>query len=350
MNKIIFVSGNLERGGAQRVMSLLANEYASKGWKASIAVLLDAYKGYDLSSDVKLIDLSRKGSYLKNILPWMRNLRSIFQRERPNVIVSFVGRINLITMVAAAGLGIPVIVSERNDPARDRRGAFEVWLCKLFYSHADRIVFQTNYQKNFYGNKVKGNAVIIGNPIAARPYNGEHPVEDLVAVGKLMEQKDHAMLIRGFGQIAEEFPGLKLHIYGEGAQRLPLQQQIQELKLEERILLEGNCKDIFSVMQKNRYFVMTSRYEGLSNALLEAMVSGMVCISTQWDGIQDVLRHGENGYLVPCGDHLALADCLRDVLGKDHTSITAEAVRTGEQYLCESIMGSWFDAIESVIK
>ena len=350
MSKIIFVSGNLERGGAQRVMSLLANEYEAKGWQVSVAVLLDAHKGYELSSDVKIVNLSRKGNYLKNIPSWIRDLRSLYQRERPDVIVSFVGRINLITMVAAAGLGIPVIVSERNDPARDRRGAFEVWLCKLFYSRADRVVFQTNYQRSFYGDKVKRNAVIIGNPIAAQPYYGSHPSEDLVAVGKLMEQKDHSTLIRGFREIAEEFPGLKLHIYGEGSLRQALQQQIREFGLEDRVILEGNCKEIFPVMQRNRYFVMSSRYEGLSNALLEAMVSGMVCISTCWDGVEDVIQHGKNGYLVPCGDHLALADCLRDVLCKEHGSLIGEAIRTGEFYLSENIMGCWFEAIESIIR
>ncbi len=350
MNKIIFVSGNMERGGAQRVMGLLANEYASKGWKASIAVLLDSNKGYELSSEVEIIDLSRKGSYIKNSAYWVRSLRMLFKKERPDVILSFVGRINLITMVAAGGLGIPIIVSERNDPARDRRSALEVRLCKYCYSRADRVVFQTNYQKKFYGNRRKNNALIIGNPIAAKAYLGEHPKNHMIAVGKLMEQKDHATLIRGFGEIAHEFPDVNLRIFGEGSLRQRLEQQIRELRLENRIMLEGNVDGIFSIMQENRYFVMTSRYEGLSNALLEAMVSGMVCISTQWDGVEDVVRHGENGYLIPCGDYKALAKCLRQVLGSSHEAVIAEGIRTGENYLCENVISTWFDAIESVRK
>lgn len=104
MNKILFVSGGLGRGGAQRVITLLANEYVKKEWSVHLVTLLENKPGYHINSKVRLHDLTKSGRYIKNIIYWIRTLRKLIKEVRPSVIVSFVGRINIITMIAAKGL------------------------------------------------------------------------------------------------------------------------------------------------------------------------------------------------------------------------------------------------------
>lgn len=349
MKKILFVTGGLGRGGAQRVMSLLADEYVKAGWSVHMAMLLENEVGYQINSEIILHDLVRKGSYVKNVAGWLWDLRKLIQIEHPNVVLSFVGRINILTMLAGRGLGIPIVVSERNDPAHDRRSSFEIKLCRYFYGKADLVVFQTKYQKAFYGKRCEHNGVIIGNPIAADVYGGEHPNKDIISVGKLMNQKNHPMLIRAFATIADQYPEKSVHIFGSGGLKTELQSLIDQLGMSGRIILEGNSDRMIELLHEYQYFVMTSDYEGLSNALLEAMMSGMTCISTAWSGVEDVIRDGENGYLVPVGDVDELSRKISMVMDQDHTATDQEGIKTATAYKTESIIQNWFGALEKII-
>lgn len=350
MNEILFVTGSLVRGGAQRVMTLLANKYAQKGWRVHIAMLLRNEVGYQLCDGIHLHDLSGNGAYTKNVARWITSLHSLMVRLRPDVVVSFAGRINLITLLATAGTGIPVLISERNDPAHDRRSPLERQLCRVYYKKADCVVFQTSYQQQYYGKRCQHNSLLIGNPIAAPIYKGAHPSGDILSVGKLMPQKNHQMLIRAFSKIADRHPDTRVHIWGEGSQRIELQTMIDSLGMSGRILLEGNSSQIFEEMQKCRYFVMTSNYEGLSNALLEAMMSGMTCISTDWSGIEDFAENGKNLLLVHVGDIEGLAVLLDEVLSGKRANLASAGIETAKKFCAEQIMEQWSDAIERIMK
>ena len=344
--KILFVSGSLNRGGAQRVISLLANKYAEMGWEVHIALILFNVVGYEISDNIVIHDLAH-GKSVKNAFKWIKELKKTIKDVAPSVIVSFVGRINLITMLAAKGSGVPVVLSERNDPLHDRRSSLERSLCRKYYRKANRVIFQTEYQAQAYGDIVK-NGVIIPNPISAPVFEGEHPVKDIVCVGKLMDQKNHAMMINAYAKIASEFPDTNVWIYGEGDKRAELENLVKYLGLESVIHMPGNSDKIFDVMQSNEYFVMCSDYEGLSNALLEAMRSGMICISTEWNGITDVIKDGQNGYLVPVGDVEALSDKLRMVLSSDNSDIRRNSIETGKKYSCDIVLERWVNEINGL--
>lgn len=348
--KILFVSGSLNRGGAQRVITLLANDYARRGWSVHIVVMMNAEVGYELNPAIKVHDFVHHGNQLKNAGKWIGKIRQCLKEEHPDVIVSFAGRINMITMLAARGLNIPVLVSERNDPAQDRRSKPEQWLCKRFYGRADKVVFQTKYQADYYAKFCKGNSVIIGNPISAPVYEGAHPKRDIVCVGKLMNQKNHPMMIRAFTQIAEEFPNKHVFIYGEGQKRKELEQQIFDCGMQNRIHLCGNSDHIFDVLHEYEYFVMCSNYEGLSNALLEAMISGMVCVTTAWKGVEDIVQDGVDGYTVPVGDSDALAQKLRTVFLGDNDAVRKAGIAQARNFEMELVLASWRKEIDGLVK
>ena len=345
---ILFVSGSLVRGGAQRVLTMLANKYAAKGWTVHIAVLLADEIGYPLADTIYIHKIVRSGNQIKNTPAWISYIRKIMREITPDVVISFAGRINIMTMLAARGTGIPVLVSERNDPARDRRSKPEQWLCKQFYKRADKVDFQTKYQARYYEKWCKNNSVIIGNPISAPVYTGEHKCKDIICVGKLMDQKNHPMMIHAFRQIADEFPDRSVYIFGEGKKRAALGALVKECGLEERVFLPGNSDHIFDIMHENEFFVMCSDYEGLSNALLEAMISGMVCVSTAWNGVEEVVRDGVNGYLTPVGDAELLAVKLRQVLRADNEAIRKHGIETAKQFTGDQIMEQWVSVIDGL--
>ena len=348
MKKVLFVSGSLNRGGAQRVITILADDYVKHGWEAHMAVLLDDKVGYEISKKIVIHSIVRRGGQAINAIRWIRDIKDILADLKPDVIISFAGRINIISMLAAIGTGIPVIVSERNDPAHDRRSKPERLLCRVFYSRADRVVFQTQYQASCYRKWCKTNSVIIGNPISAPAYEGEHPGKDILCVGKLMDQKNHPMMIRAFAKLADEYPEKQVFIYGEGAKREELQALIDGEGMTARIHLCGNSDHIFDVMREYQYFVMCSDYEGLSNALLEAMVSGMVCVTTAWNGVEEIIEDGVNGYLIPVGDEAALTDKLRTVFSTDNSGICSRGIETAKKFSSDQIMQDWRDAVHGL--
>ena len=348
--KILFVSGSLERGGAQRVMTLLADDYAKRGWETHLVVLLDNKTGYATSGNIVIHDIVRRGNRVKNAPKWIKDIRNILLEVNPDVVVSFVGRINVMTLLAARKTGIPVLISERNDPIHDRRSKPEQWLCKKFYSKADKVVFQTKYQARHYEKQCGKNSVIIGNPISAPVYEGEHKKRDIICVGKLMDQKNHPMMIRAFARLADQYPQKQVYIYGDGSKHDELQKLIDDLNMSSRIHLCGNSERIFEIMREYQYFVMCSDYEGLSNALLEAMMSGMVCITTAWNGVEEIIVDGDNGYLVPVGNENALVDKLRTVLDNDNSAIACKSIETAKRFASDNIMSIWRDAIDELCK
>lgn len=350
MKKILFVTGNLDRGGAQRVLGLLANYYCANGSETHVAMLFDNKVGYEIHPELILHDVSCRGSYIKNLLPMIRKLRSVIIKVHPDVIVSFAGRINMVTMLASCGTGVPVIVSERNDPANDRRSTPERFMCKAFYSKANKVVFQTQYQATYYKKWCGKNGTIIGNPISAPVYEGEHVRKDIICAGKLMAQKNHPMMIEAFAQIKDEFPDKQVFIYGEGPDEEKLQAMIDEKRLTDRIHLCGNTDKMFDIMHEYQYFVMCSDYEGLSNALLEAMISGMTCITTAWSGVEEIIVDGENGYLVPVGDAKALAEKIKFVMQNNHVEINKNGIVTAKHFDKANVLNEWKNMIDDVVE
>jgi GalNAc-alpha-(1->4)-GalNAc-alpha-(1->3)-diNAcBac-PP-undecaprenol alpha-1,4-N-acetyl-D-galactosaminyltransferase len=351
MKKIVFIIGDMYRGGAQRVISILANDYAANGWDVSIALLLGNNIGYKLNNRIRILDYSRNtNSYASNALYWIKSLRNAMKSIKPDAVVSFVGRINILSLIAGAGLKINILVSERNDPEYDNRKKFEMLVCKLMYSRAKKVIFQTEYQKRWYGKYCEKNGVIIGNPIAINKYEGPHIRNNVIAVGKLMPQKNHEMLIRAFAKIISEFPEKKVYIYGDGMLRETLAKLCKELCVEDKVHLCGNVENIDDIMKEEKYFIMSSNYEGMSNALLEAMMLGMICITTNWNGAEDIIEDGISGFVVKKQNIDDLVTKMRYVFNEKEEilqSIRIKAISEAQQYSTDFIMSKWRKNIEN---
>ncbi|HFK1432571.1 TPA: glycosyltransferase family 4 protein [Bacillus cereus] len=347
--RITFLIGSMRRGGAERVISILANTYANKGWKVDILTLLDDANEYQLNSNINVKSIGVKGySRIRQLPNWINSIRRYVIEEKPDRIVSFIARINIITILSCIGLNKKIIVSERNDPRADGRSKGVQFATRLFYPLADMVVFQTKWAQSCFSMKIQKNSVIIPNPISLTKKASNKKEKKIVAVGRLVEQKNHELLIRSFKEVYDISPEYSLYIYGEGDLRNELTKVIKELGLEKSVFLPGNVSNIHEKISDAEIFVLSSNYEGLSNALLEAMMMGIPCISTNCAGSNEIIKNNKNGLLVPIGSTDALVEAMRKLIVEPEFAnhLGEEAKKTLKKFDSQAVLREWESIIE----
>lgn len=340
----------MQRDGAERVISILADYYCKKGWAVDIITLLNSRCDYDLDENINLVPICRENkSYYKNIIFWISGIRKYAKSKKPERIVSFVARINILTLVACFGLKINIIISERNDPEADGRSYVVKTSSYILYKLAMCVVFQTLWAQSCFPKSIIKKSVVIPNPVKVLTLASSLKNKKIVAVGRLEPQKNHAMLINAFKRIHDLYPDYSLYIYGEGNLRTSLIKQIKFLGLEEYVFLPGNVENIHKKIADAEMFVLSSNYEGLSNALLEAMMMGLPCISTDCAGSNEVIQNNINGLLTPIGDVHKLAECMKSLINDKELSanISRESQITANQFQSEIVVRKWESVIEN---
>ena len=349
--RIAFFIGHMGEGGAERVISLLANDYADKGWEVDIVMLLANRVEHYLCPQVRTISLAGTSqSYIKNAMSWLIRIRNYVKSEKPDRVVSFVGRINALVLTATIGMKVPVIVSERNDPKHDGRGKAMLWYCNTIYHRAKAIVFQNNYEQSCFDNSLKHKGVVVPNPVEVSATK-VHMWQDFIVTtaGRLHPQKNQHMLIDAMDIVHRTHPAVKCRIYGDGILREELRSYIEKKNLANIVTLEGNRADIHEKLAECSLFVLTSEYEGLSNALIEAMMVGLPCISTDYPGADELITEGENGMLVNRRDPQMLAQVILQLVNDKEKTVflASRAKAAAEVYKKERILRCWHQVIDS---
>ncbi|NLI55334.1 MAG: glycosyltransferase family 4 protein [Clostridiales bacterium] len=345
--KVSFFIGSLYGGGAERVVSILANHFCKRGWDVEVALMLENKVEYPLDPKIKVIDLTQSSkSYVINLLPWVLGVRRYVKTARPDRIISFIGRVNVLVLTSTIGSSVPVIISERNDINSDGRGKIMRLLCNTIYPLAAAIVFQTKYQQSCFPRYLAQKSYIIKNPIKVDVTAVETDEMTIISAGRLSPQKNQMLMIEAVSMLHEEFPKLKLEIYGDGTLRDSLLSAIEQNNLNDCVFLRGNVKNIHERMAAARLFLMTSEFEGMPNALLEAMAIGLPCITTDYPGAEEIIQNETNGLVVPRNDAKALADAIRKVLEDNvlEKKIRQNALFSSELYREEEVFKQW-DAI-----
>lgn len=347
--KITFIIGSMRRGGAERVISLLANHYAEKNWEVNILTLLNNKVQYKLHSNVNVIDFSSNLSRILMFPKWVYSIRKYFIENNPDKVVSFVARINIITLLSSLGLDLDIIISERNDPKSDGRSIIVKALTFILYRLARIVIFQTKSAKSYFPQYIQSNSLIISNPIEIKKSASDIKKKKIVSVGRLESQKNHKLLIDAFNIVHKSYPKYELYIYGEGILKGELLQQIENYNLLEKVFLKGNVSNIHEHISDAEMFVLSSDYEGLSNALLESMFMGIPSISTNCAGSNEVIINEENGLLVPIGEMEPLADAMIYLIENEELrrKISTNSIKLKENFKLDIIMDKWEIAIEN---
>ncbi len=358
---IAFVIHSLSSGGAERVVSILSNALSSH-FNVYIITIEDSPSFYELKETVTLLHCINGLKPSKNIFEAINSnfkiykvISKILKQRKIDLCIGFMTANNILATLAGKRLGIPVIISERNNPYLQSASTSAFWkiLRRIVYPMADVLIVQTLRVKSFYTSFIKDDKmVIIPNPIKTDfDRMPEVKKQNIVLnVGSLEHQKGHDVLIRAFSKAKLE--GWQLHIAGEGRLRPKLMDLITELRLEKLVFLLGKKSNIIFQYASSKIFAFTSRYEGFPNALLEAMNMGLPCISTDCPtGPDEMIQNELNGYLVAVDDIDALTLKLQTLAANDNLrlSMGQAAQKSVEQYSTENIVGIWKNLIDRLL-
>lgn len=347
---------SLGSGGAERVVSLLANRMCEDGHNIQIVCLKynDVY--YTLHDKIKVVAATEHASNRIMELFW---LRKYIQKEKPDVVIPFTEGVYCFTILALLGTRIPIIASERLDPAA--MSLPRKFLKRLLLPYADWLVVQTESIKAYFPKRIQKKTSVIYNPVndevfenprmdsrvqsskckgtASYDYSShdfchnsskQTSLTDLVvpkiqssklnriiSVARLYPQKNQKMMIEAFAQIADEFPDWQLVIFGEGPLRCSLELLVKSLQLERRVLLPGRTEHVVEELRKSKIFCLSSDYEGMSNSMIEAICVGLPIVTTNVSGVKELVDDNINGFVVECGNVDRMCSALSSLMGNE---------------------------------
>ncbi|MCI8899276.1 MAG: glycosyltransferase family 4 protein [Lachnospiraceae bacterium] len=323
MKRIVLFISSLQKGGSERVMVNLAEYFHRRRYDVILVTQYRLEEEYPISPEIRRVcsepdESALQGGRIRNFCVRFGALREIWNAYKPDVILSFLGKNNLMAVATAAFLPSKVAVSVRGEPTMEYEGRLMQMIARFVFRFSDGVVLQTEGARAFFPKAVQKKSVILSNPLNEQFLNKricEEREDLIVAAGRLDENKNHAMLIHAFAKIAEEYPAVRLVIYGEGALRTALETLVEEKGLGGRISLPGNVSDVADHICKARIFTLTSNTEGMPNSIMEAMALGIPVIATDCPcgGPSALIEDGVNGLLVPVGDAFALADAFRRI-------------------------------------
>ncbi len=362
--KVTLVIYGLGGGGAERVMSIVANYWVGKGWEVTLLLLVPPTTApfYKLDPRIKLRSLGVAGKSTSKLAAivktWQRVkvLRQEIIRSKPDVAIGFMNSVNVYVILACLGLNIPTIVSEHIYPGCTDANKIWQFIMKWAYRYADLVTVLTQSALPFYPENKGYRAIVMPNPIMkpdpVGSTTGLLQAPSLIAVGRLHPQKGFDLLLKAFHRIQAKYPDWQITILGEGPMRSELEALRAQLKLTDRVHLPGLVSNVRDYLDRADLFVMPSRFEGFPMALCEAMACGLPVLSADClSGPRDIIDDGINGILVTTENVDALAIGL-DKLMSDPAKckqLAQNAPDILDRFGVEQVMGIWQNAIDRVI-
>lgn len=302
--KILFFIPSLQTGGAERVVSILASNFAEiQGITVIICILNNKNRAFSLHEDIQVIAIGhmQKNKYLDRFLSLFR-LRRLIKDSKPDIIQSFITESNIICLISSLGLNSNIYISDRSNPLKKLNPLTE-FLRNIIYNKAQGIISQTILAKKSLENKgISTDIAVIPNPVKIPVLNENFSKEKIIInVGRLIPEKGQMQLLKAFENIGKKNEW-KLIILGEGPLQEELSSYIKQRKLQNVHLL-GNVKNIESYYIKSSIFAFSSLSEGYPNAIAEAMSFGLPVLSYDCiAGPSELIKDGQNGFLTKVGD------------------------------------------------
>lgn len=363
----MIVIHSLGGGGAERAAVLLTQGLVIKEHQASLITLFgQEFDFYHLPENIPRIALKVEGTSanllhaLQNNFQRLRSLRRAIDSCQPDVVISFLDKTNVLTLIACLGSKYPLIVSEQNDPTQNDIGHIWNFLRRLVYPFATTVVSCSQGVDRNWNWLDSQRRTVIYNPLAVNTTeSGEvsiqlNPIKKrVVAMGRLTSQKGFDLLLKAFSLINTKFLDWQLIIIGEGEERKKLEQLTQKLEIEEQVIMPGLVDNPFPILKQCDLFILSSRYEGFGNVIIEAMACGLPVISTDCpSGPGEIITSGDNGILVPNQEIDSLAKAMADLMSNPERrqKLSKNAHFTLSRFKLDVIVNQWEKLLIKQIK
>ncbi len=363
--KIAFHLNCLEQGGAERVVSNLADQFVKEGYEVFIATEWYGENEFQIDGRIKRIHVGlqegdKEKSRMMQFLLRVKYLKRFLEREKPDILIAFAQRANSRALMAAPGTGVPVLISIRTDPV----GHYDAWSDKLqiplLFPRAAGCVFQTQGQREFFAPFLQKNSKVILNPVHGK-YIGtptpERRKKEVVQSGRLVDFKNQPMLLEAFVEVHRKHPDYILKIYGgdslDGTKEI-LEGIIAKHKAEDYIFLMGASDSLEKELADAAVYAFSSDWEGLPNALLEAMALGLPIVATDCPcgGPRTVIKDGVNGLLAPIKNQKAMEDGINRLIEEPEFAqkLGREARKIAEVANAQAVFEQWKEFIEEIVE
>lgn len=354
--RILFVQAGVGAGGAEKIVNLLAEHRAALGDEVHVLAFYSRPDGpyfpYSDTVNVETFEPANQTSKRDSlrVVRRLRWLRRRFRELQPDLIVSFLTKTNVLAALASLGLSTCLVISERNNPGRQR--AHPLWqpASKFLARRATAVVMQTQAALETLPRGVQGRALVIPNPCTTQlddPKTSGHG-RRIIAVGRLDHQKGFDLLLEAFARVAPDVPDATLTIFGEGPERKSLETQARALGIGGRVSLPGVTETPGDWQDAGDIFVLSSRFEGFPNVLVEALASGFAAIAFDcpW-GPSSILTHNVTGIMVPPEDVNILAEVLKSlVIDKERRDALMKAApESVRRFSLASVLQRWDEVI-----
>lgn len=357
--RVLFVQAGLDAGGAEKVINLIAHNRLALGDDVHVLAHnetdTDSYYAY--APDVTLHAMPPQemaGSSYTRSWRKIRWLRRKFADLKPDLVVSFLTKTNVKSLVAVQGLNVPIVISERNNPEMQAGSRFWKHAFYTLGRRADHIVMLTDAGLRALPPALRKMSSVVPNPcvlpVARRPMD-KTAGRQIVAVGRLDRQKGFDLLLEAFALAVPRAPQVSLAIFGEGPDRSALEARIATLGLSGKVTLRGRSAQPHDWLDTAEIFVLSSRHEGFGNVLVEALASGIpsIAFDCPW-GPREILSPPESGRLVENGNVAALADAIVE-LSSDadlRARLSKGAISASERYRHDHVLALWDRYIDAV--
>jgi GalNAc-alpha-(1->4)-GalNAc-alpha-(1->3)-diNAcBac-PP-undecaprenol alpha-1,4-N-acetyl-D-galactosaminyltransferase len=351
----------MRSGGAERVLSIIANYLVNDGWSVTIITISKSEVYYDIDSRVylKSLGMDQKSKNIFEAIKFNyqrgRELTKLFKEINPNIVVSFTTTVNVTSIVSARFASIPIIMSERSNPWKIAVPSYWRVFSRFVFPLSQYIVVQTERTKDFYrrhGVPIKKiyNPLVVEEGYSSLSQKNRKKV--ILAVGRLNHIKRFDLLIESFKKVKNR-DDWKLVILGDGEDREKLESLIVSLEMSHEVLLEGKVKNVDEYMKKSSIFILTSKHEGFPNALCESMMYGMAPISFDCEtGPSEIIDSGVNGLLIKNGDRSKLIESIENLISdiELREKFSKNALKITEKLDQDNIIEEWQSLIGEVIE
>ena len=350
--KILFCITGLGYGGAEKNLRMVANHMRSLGHEIIICTVKNEPPAQQLDEGIRIVPMPQYGKKGLKRFQQLSFLKKLMAKERPDVSVSFLAFPNFFSIVAGKLTGTPTIVSERSDPYQVS-GAVMKFMYSM-YKSASGAVFQTENARDYFAPAVRKKSRVIANPVEIKDetlFTDYENAEKSIAYSARfdLQQKRQDVMLEAFKTVVEKHPEYVLKFFGDGPDEEKMKAYAEELGIADNVKFCGRSSNVLSDISVSELFVLSSDYEGIPNALLEAMSIGLPCVSTDCSpgGARMLIESGENGIIVPTRDPAALSDALCKMIENRDMAISCgkKAIEVRERFSKPRILSMWEEYI-----